>query len=394
MVFGTISIILLAIGFVLLLLGILKAVKASQAVAVVGIIFLAVGLLGGMGFINFGGVIPTSQPFTAGQFEAPITEETPICSANAITSNGLSRADILIRNIENASLGYLTGTVTANSNGAFIDSVTANAGSSASYAAMTAIPNCAVGELVITLTTGTGVASSRRVKDVETSTIVSGYNFNDRAVHKYELLSASTDVVNILARSSALAASSNGQTNGTIEVTYAVSGTGTADGTAYYTNTSLAARGTLNFYIDAQTNGTSTVTGQFDEPDGVVISYDTGTASVFSTSSLTLQSDTAGWALTPFIKGGKHSCPDDITNNRNSEVCWTAPTMKGGTLYRLKGTVTSDLADVAAGNTHPLVCIDDRVSFRDTDGNVKYQSFSTSGTNQGIGGTCLRFIFS
>ena len=388
---------LLFFGLVLLLLGIFKATKNSQVVAIVGIIMFLIGGISYIGLINFGGFGGGAvKPFTgaqSGQFIAPPHDSSVSeCSINAVTSNGKSQADILIRNVENASLGYLTGTVSANSGGAFIDSVTANAGSSASYASMSNIPNCAKGELVVTLTTGTGLASSKRLRDVEKNQLVSGYDFNDRSVHKYEILSASTDVANLLARTSTLTGSSNGNVNGT-EAATAISGTGTVDGSAYYANTSLGSKGTINFYIDVQVNGTSSVHGQYDEADGVVISYDTGTAARFSRDSLSLQVDQpAGFSLNKVSASGGGCGLNDVVTNRNVEACWSVPTMKSGALYRIRGTLTADLGDPLSSDTAPRICFDDRVSFRDTDGSVKYQSFSTSGTNQGVGGNCLIFV--
>lgn len=377
-------------GIILLILGIFKVVKASQSVAIVGLVLLLVGGLSALNVFNFSQMGIQGQ-FSAAfqpQFEPSQQSDVSACSANAITSNGKSQADILIRNIENASLGYLAGTVSANSGGALIDSVSANSGASASYASMSNIPNCGAGELIVAVTTGTGLASSKRVRDVEANQIVSGYSFKDKAVHKYELLSASGDVVNIQARDSTLAARSNGNVNGSSESSYAISGTGTADGTAYYLNTSLGAKGSINFYVDVQVNGTSSVFGQYDESDGVIISYDTGTASRFSPSSLSLQIDQpSGFGLTKLS-----NCPSDVVNNRNVEACWIAPTMKAGVLYRIRGTLTADLGDPAPTDTAPSIFIDDKVSFRDTDGNIKYGYFSTSGTNQGVGGTQLKFV--
>ena len=399
MALDVITWILLIAGIIMLLLGIIKVVKASQAVAIIGLVLLVFGGLGALSIIDYGIMTKPTQGFTAGQFQpqAPAAPTASECSVNAITSNGKSQADVLIRNAENASLSYLSGTVAANSGGAFIDSATANAGSSASYVSMSSIPNCGSGELVALVTTGTGLASSKRVRDVEKNQLVSGYNFADKAVHKYEILSAGSDVINILARSSTLTESSSGVANGSIgdeaPADNVVSGTGTADGTAYFKNTTLSAKGSINFYLDIQVNGTSTVAGQYDEIDGVVISYDTGTAARFSPSSLTSAVDQpAGFSLSKASTGSGGCGVDDINTNRNVEACWTVPTMKSGVLYRIRGTLTADLGDPLLSDTMPRIYIDDKVSFRDTDGNVKYKSFSTSGTNQGVGGTELRFV--
>lgn len=393
------SIILLVVGILLLFLALIKSFgNKSTLVGVVGLVVLIFGGLGFMGAIDFSalGGGAAAPAFTASQITTPQQSVSSSCSPNAITSSGKSQADVLARNTENSTgIGYLTGSVSANANGAFIDSVTTNAGGSGTaYASMSNIPNCGKGELVGTVTTGIGFASSRKAYDVEKGQAVAGYDFTDKAVHKYELRTASGDVVNILARSSSFGEASSGIANGSVGDEWGlestVSGTGTADGTAYYINTSIGSKGSINFYLDLKTNGSSSVFGAYEEPDSVVVSYDTGTASKFSSNSLSLISDTAGWSLTKMA-----SCPNDIKDNRNTEACWSAPSMKAGTLYRIRGTIVADNGDPAASDTKPSIYFDDKVFFRDTDGNIKYQSFSSSGgTNQGVGGTQLLFVMS
>lgn len=396
------SVVLLAIGIVLGFLALLNVfAKASRLVGVVSIFVILIGGAGMAGIVDFSGLTgdardTQTQGFTGGGFQQSQPPASSSCSVNAITSNGKSQADVLYRNVENSTgIGYLTGTVSANSNGAFIDSATTNAGGSGtSYVSMSSIPNCGKGELVGTVTTGVGFASSRKVYDVEKGVSVSGYDFTDKAVHKYEVRGGSGDVINILARTSALAEGSSGLVNGSVgdewPLDNAVSGTGTADGTAYFLNTSLGARGSINFYIDLKVNGSSSVFGAYEEPDGVVISYDTGTAAKFSSNSLSLVSDTAGFSLTKLA-----TCPNDIKDNRNTEACWSAPSMKTGVLYRIRGTIVSDNGDIIPSDTAPIIYFDDKVFFRDTSGSIVYQSFSSSGgTNQGVGGTALRFVMS
>ena len=389
------SIILLVVGLVVLILGILKVTKNSQVVGIIGVVLLIFGILGGVGVIDYSSFSQgQAQGFAGSNFQ----QQQPIssaCSANAITSNGKSQADVLYRNVENSSLSYIAAAVSANSGGSIIDSSTTNAGVSASYVSLSNIPNCGAGDLIATVTTGVGVQSSRKVRDVEKNSEVSGYSFADKAVHKYEILGSSGDVVNLLSYDNTLTANSNGvigQLNssiGTLSPTAAISGTGTADGTAYFANTSVGSKGSINFYADLKVNGTATGFGAYGEPDSVIIAYDSGTASRFSPNSLSLQSDTSGWSLNKLS-----SCPQDITNNRNAESCWSAPAMKAGVQYRVKGTLTADNGDPIVGDTFPSVYVDDKVFFRDTDGNIKYQSFSSSGTNQGVGGTILNFIMS
>lgn len=402
------SIILLVAGIILLFLAIIKSFgNKSTLVGIVGLVVLIFGGLGYMGAIDFsalgGGV--AAPAFQSSQISAPQqSASSSACSPNAITSNGKSQADVLARNIENTTgLGYLTGTVSANSNGAFIDSATSNAGGSGtSYVSMSSIPNCGKGELVGTVTTGTGFASSRQLYDVEKGTLVAGYDFSDKSVHKYELRTASSAVLNILARDNGNNPASNGQINGSVldgagaasgENPAFVGGTGTADRTAYFKNTSVGAQGSVNFYIDMQVNESASVFGAYGEPDTLLISYDSGTASKFSDNSLSLsvyESPDSGWALNKLSK-----CPDDVKSNRNVEACWSAPTPKVGGLYRIRGTVRADGGDPIASDTKPSIAFDDRVFFRDLDGNIKYGAFSSSGgTNQGVGGTILQFVMS
>lgn len=388
------SLILLVLGIVLALLAFLNAfAKASKVVGVVGVALLIFGILGAIGTIDFSGV-GGGQSFTSApqqQFGAPLPQ-TGGCLPQAFTSNGLSQADVLYRNAENTTgIGYLAASISANAGGSFIASTTTNAGGSGtSYVSMSTIPNCGAGELIATVTTGTGAAASRKVTDVEKRIAVAGYDFTDKAAHKYEIVGASSDVVNIQARDNALAAASSANSSGSSATPdMAISGTGTADGTAYFDNTSLGSKGSINFYIDIKVNGTASVFGAYEEPDGVIISYDTETASVFTSNSLDLQSDVSGWSLTKL-----GSCPADIVSNRNVEACWSAPSMKAGKLYRVKGTLVADGGD-ATVESNPAIWIDDKVFFRDIDGQIKYQSFSSSGgTNQGVGGTSLQFVLS
>lgn len=388
----TVSIILLVVGVIFLFLSIIKSFgNKSTLVGVVGLFVLLFGVLGISGMVNFGGLTQTGG-FTGApsqQFGAPV-QPASICAANAITSNGLSQAAVLYRNVRNSSLAYGAAAVSANSNGQLVDSTTTTSGSSASYATMSNIPNCNTGELVATVTTGVGLAPSRKLFDVLKSENAAGYDFSQSSAKKYEIRGANYDVINILARDSTLVAASSGNNSQLSGATYAVSGTGTADGTAFYTNTSVGSKGSINFYLDVQVNGTSAVAGAFEENDGIIISYDTATASVFSSSSLSLQIDQpAGFSLTKLS-----SCPQDILNNRNSEACWSTPSLETGVLYRIRGTLTADNGDPVGSGTAPLICFDDKVFYRDTGGNVVYGAWSSGGTNQGIGGTCLRFTMS
>ena len=149
----------------------------------------------------------------------------------------------------------------------------------------------------------------------------------------------------------------------------------------------MASGGSINGYLDYTVNGTASVYGTYEASDGALFSYDSATASVFSRESFSL-SDQTGINLKELI-----SCPATITANRNAEKCWSARTLKGtdGEI-RTKFQLKADLADPVVSTTKPLLCLDDKVYFRDTNGKIAYDFFSSSGTNQGTGGTCVQFV--
>lgn len=304
----------------------------------------------------------TSTPSTGGK----------ICR---IQSDGTNSLDVAVRNKENSSLAYLGGSATAIANDlSTLDTATTTAGATLSYVALN-VPGCQDGNIYLLGTAGVGVASAK----------ASFSSFEETT--KYEMESANSNVVAVQGRDSALAKQSNGQVNGSQEVTYAVSGNGANDGTAYYLNTSLASGGSINGYVDWTENGTSSVFGTYNAEDGVVFSYDSGTASVFSKENSFTLSDQTGINLKELS-----SCPSTIQANRNAEKCWSARTLKAtdGEI-RTKFQLKADLADPVASTTAPRLCVDDKVYFRDSSGKIAYDFYSSSGTNQGVGGTCIVF---
>lgn len=409
------SIVLLVVGLVVLVLGILKVTKGSQIVALIGVVLLVFGGLGAWGVIDYTKLTGSTQTnqqnqnqqsFT-GVYQTPAQQPqpaSPSCAAQAITSNGKSQADVLYQNIENGTgLGFLPASLSANfggdgvtSFGTLIDSATANAGGAGTaYVSMSNIPNCGTGNLLAVVSSGAGQASSRQLVDAEKGQAVSGYNFADKAVHKYIIQGASADVLSIDASDFSNTVSSSWLANGSVGAEVAkdsqghtfVSAAGTSDGTAYFKNTTLNVRGTINFYVHAQVNGTATVFGAYNEPDGVVISYTTTTASNrYSPNSMTLFSNTAGWSLTKMA-----TCPTGITNNRQAVACWSAPTMKAGILYEIKGTLTADVGDPIPSDYFPRITFDNKQFFREIDNSIKYGTYNGGGTHQGVGGTVLIF---
>jgi len=380
-----------------------------QYAGIVGIVIVLVGFANFAGYINIptGGVAPQSVANAnlnaQNNANSNALQNANACSALAATSNGISRANVVAKNAENSSGGYLQGTVSANSQGDLINSggvlldsaTTTASGVTPTFVTMsTSIKNCAKGLLLGTVTTGTGFASSRQVKDIDSGNSVNGYDFTDAGVHSYELQTASSDVLSCEAADYSNAVASSWLGNGSVgtEVTkdanghLFVSGTGTADGNFYFKNTSLVQNGNINGYIRCQVNNTASVFGAYNEPDAVVFSYDPGALARFDSNSLTLSSNTPGWSVT------KGPCGSGSTNNRAAKACWTAPTIKAGVLYEMRFTLTANVGDPVGTDTMPRLYIDDKQIFRDSTLIARYGTFSTSGTNQGVGGTVMNFV--
>ena len=307
---------------------------------------------------------PKDQPSTGGK----------ICR---IQSDGSNSLDSAIINKQNSTLAYLGASATAIANDdTTLDTATTTGGASLTYVTLS-VPGCQEGNIYVLGTAGVGVASAKAA--------FSSYE----EVTKYEIPSANSNVIAVQGRSSALATASGGLTNGSDSSLFgdqAISGVGATDGTAYFRNTSLSAGGSLNGYLDWTVNGTAGVYGAYAQEDGALFSYNSGTASVYSKDSFSF-SDLTGINLKELS-----SCPSTITANRNAEKCWSARTLKGtdGEI-RTKFQLKADLADPGVGTTQPTLCVDDKVYFRDTNGKIAYDFFSSSGTNQGVGGTCIQF---
>ena len=58
----------------------------------------------------------------------------------------------------------------------------------------------------------------------------------------------------------------------------------------------------------------------------------------------------------------------------------------------LKFQLTADSGNPTVTGDNPVLCFDDKHYFRGTDGKVKYDFFSSGGTNQGVAGICLNFV--
>ena len=304
--------------------------------------------------------------------EKPAPSGGKICR---IQSDGTNSLDTAVRNKENSTLSYLGGSATAIAgDGSTLDTATTTAGVTLSYVTLS-VPGCQDGNIYILATSGVGIASAK-----------SAFSSFEETT-KYEMESANSNVISVLGRDSALARQSNGQVNGSQEVTYAISGAGASDGTAYFLNTSLASGGTLNGYLDWTVNGTASVHGTVGDTEGVLFSFDSGSASTYSKNALTF-SDQTGINLKEL-----QSCPATITANRNAEKCWSARTLKStdGEI-RTKFTLKADLADPIATTAASRLCVDDKVYFRDTNGKIAHDFFTSSGTNSGVGGVCIVFV--
>ena len=290
-------------------------------------------------------------------------------------SDGTNSLFTDVRNKLNASLGYLAATAAAESTGGnTLDSATTTGGATLSYLTLNVVP-CQEGQIYVLASSGIGVASAKMTFS----------SFEPSST--YDIESANSHVLSVLVRDTGLNSISNMTSTGGTEggTGMFVSGTGTADGTSYVKNQTMAAGDTFNHYLDYKVNGTAAVFGSFNQPDGTIFSFDSGTASKYSATSLSLQ-DQSGVGLTPV------TCPPTIVSNRNAETCWSTRTLKStdGEI-RFKAALQADRADPAASDTQPRVCADEKVYFRDTNGKVAYDFFSSSGTNQGVYGTCIQY---
>lgn len=350
------------------------AIKTAAWILLIGGFFI-----GGTSVFNeLTGALQGFQPgaIVSGVEAGAITPTPPgiICERQ---TDGTNTVNLVYRNSQNSSLAYLAASVTAEVNGESQDSGTTTAGASLSYLALN-VPPCQTGKVYSLASTG------------QASSVIDYSSYE--LTSNYEILGASADVIAIQARDSTLAKASSVEANGSSTSAHeqAVSGSGTTDGNAYFTNTSFASGGSLNFYLDYTVNGSTTAYGAMinGQPasDGVILSFDSVDASKWSENALTLTSDTAGVTLR------RTACPSSISANRNAEICWETRTLKAtdGEI-RLRGTLKADLGDPVGGDS-PKLCIDDKEFFRDTDGDVKYEAFDSAGTNKGLAGTCLTFV--
>ena len=296
-----------------------------------------------------------------------------------------------VRNVENASsLGYLSVPVAAESGGNTLATGTTTGGASLSYTNLNVKP-CSLGSIYILGDNAVGVSSGRMVFDA----------FDTES--EYQILGASSDVLALQAYDIQGNTRSSGLTNGSnTQGDSFISGAGTTTGNAYYRNTTLATGGSIKGQIGLDVNGTSTVfgnygttvlnpeTGEYDKVvlanDGVIASFDAVDGAIFSSEAYTLtQIDDVG------LSGV--TCPASITANRNADKCWKMRTLKASDgEVLLKSQLTADSGDPTSSGDNPVVCFDDKQYFRGTDGKVKYDFFSSGGTNQGVAGICLTYV--
>ena len=285
--------------------------------------------------------------------------------------------DVAIRNKENSSnLGYIASSLSANDGSTTLQTGTTTAGASLTYSTLS-VEGCKDVQLYGLATSGVGSASFKASTDTFEPS------------RQLELNGAGQNVVNVLVVDKNGGRFSSSQINGSTEVgENAVSGAGTSDGTAYTTNTTLGQDGSIsNMRVDYALNGTSAVFGAYEATDGTIFSYDANDNTKFSPSSLSLQ-DKSGIGLTQLS-----SCPATITANRQAEKCWSARTLKvsDGTVS-IGATLKADLGNPTATGDNPKLCLDDKVYFRDTNGQIAYDYFNSAGTQQGVGGTCVEFV--
>lgn len=340
-------------------------------------------------------VIPVSQvqePEAGLQIEEP-SLDMDTSSGKCVYVQNTHALKTAVYNRENASsLGYLAGSVTAESDGTTLDTDTTTSGVSLSYTNLDVTP-CKTGGIYIFATSGIGTASARvPFSSWETQS-------------EYVIQGAASDVIAILAYDRQGNKRSSGCANGSVGTEcssgYFVSGASTTDGSAYYKNTSLDTGGSIQGQIGLDVNGTSTVfgnyglttynkaTGEWEHTiadDGVLLSYDSVDASKFSSNSFTF---TGG-----DIPFKKIVCPATIIANRNAEACWQTRTLKASDGEVLSNfQLSADAGNPAVDSSDsPKLCVDDKVYFRGVDGKVKYDYYSSGGTNQGTAGVCLTFV--
>ena len=311
------------------------------------------------------------------------TERTELVNGKqcVIQSDGTNNIDLAVRNKENSSLGYLGISVSANEGATTLSTGTTTDGASLSYASLSVTP-CKDITIYGLATSGVGVASFTSKTDSFATT------------KQIETEGAAQNVVNVVAYDRNGNKASSGLTNGSVGSEtgsgYAISGASTTDGNAYYTNTTLSSGGSIsNFKLEYAVNGTTTVFGAYGASDGTIYSYDSTDAAIFSSNSLTL-SDSGMVGLKELS-----SCPATITANRNAEKCWTARTLKATDgVVEIRGSLKADLNNPTETGDNPKLCIDDKVYFRDTNGQIAYDYFSSAGANQGAAGVCMNFVVS
>lgn len=294
-----------------------------------------------------------------------------------------------VRNKENSSsLGYLAIAVAAESGGSTLATGTTTGGASLTYTNLNVRP-CSLGSIYILGTAGVGTSSGRMAFDAfETES-------------EYQILGSASDVLALQAYDIQGNTRSNGNASNGGTPDYFVSGAGATDGNAYYRNTTLSTGGSVKGQIGLDVNGTSTVfgnygttvfnpkTGENDEVvpanDGVIVSFDAFDGAIFSKDAYTLtQIDDVDLKVV--------TCPSSITANRNADKCWQMRTLKASDgEVLLKFQLTADSGDPTGADT-PVVCFDDKHYFRGADGKVKYDFYTSGGTNQGAGGICLTYL--
>ena len=380
----------------------------AVGVGIVGVVVAIFGLwsagipqMYGIGALAVG-TVPTQAVIPEQQVETPspiknLVQDAP---SDAPTRSGECKfvqnthaLKTAVRNKENSSnLGYLAIAVAAESGGNTLSTGTTTGGSTLSYTNLNVRP-CSLGSIYILGDNAVGTSSGRIAFDAfETES-------------EYQILGAALDVLALQAYDIQGNTRSNGLINGSVDtgaIDYFVSGAGTTNGNAYYRNTTLATGGSIKGQIGLDVNGTSTVygnygttllnpeTGEYDKvevaTDGVIASFDSVDGAIFSSSSYTLtQIDDVG--LTEV------TCPDTIKANRNADRCWKMRTLKASDGEALlKFQLTADSGNPTVTGDNPVVCFDDKQYFRGSDGKVKYDFYSSGGTNQGTAGICLTYV--
>lgn len=114
--------------------------------------------------------------------------------------------------------------------------------------------------------------------------------------------------------------------------------------------------------------------------DGILWCIDTVNSAAFTDNSIALNSQTAGFSLTPI---DCNTYPKS-TSVDSCNICYKSRAIKAtDSRIRIAWTMNNDGGSDAGASDDPLLYIEDLVYFEDTDGVVKLGTHDSAGTNKG-----------